>query len=121
MHAGNTGRSHDTSCPALRCDASPNEFCYASTVCRAAIRILHKTEGARQGRPEVPGKTPNGLSTDLYPIGSTIEVFPFVGEYTEAGNLFLSASASDEYCSSLHMLLLCRPVWLFSHCHMAVF
>lgn len=47
---------------------------------RAAIRVLHKDKGARQGRPEVPGKTPNGLSTDLYPIGCTIEVFPFVGQ-----------------------------------------
>lgn len=73
----------------------PVQMSYASTVCRAAIRILRKTEGARQGRPEVPGKTPNGLSTDLYPIGSIIEVFPFVGEYIEVGNLFLSASASD--------------------------
>ena len=48
---------------------------------RAAIRVLHKDKGARQGCPEVPGKTPNGLSTDLYPIGCTIEVFPFIGEY----------------------------------------
>ena len=54
---------------------------------RAAIRVLHKDKGACQGRPEVPGKTPNGLSTDLYPMGGTIEVFPFVGEHTEAGNL----------------------------------
>lgn len=47
---------------------------------RAAIRVLHKTKDAHQGRPEVPGKTPNGLSIDLYPIGSTIEVSPFVGQ-----------------------------------------
>lgn len=47
---------------------------------RAAIRVLHKDKGARQGRPEVPGKTPNGLSIDLYPIGSTLEVFPFIGQ-----------------------------------------
>ena len=60
-----------------------------------AIRVLHKTEGAHQGRPEMPGKTPNGLSTDLYPVGSTIEVFPFVGERTKAGNLGLSGSACD--------------------------
>ena len=72
-----------------------NEFCYASTACRAAIRVLHMTKGAHQGRPVVPGKTPNGLSTDLYPIGSTIEVSPFVGEHTEAGNLVLSGSACD--------------------------
>lgn len=54
---------------------------------RAAIRVLHKDKGARQARPAVPGKTPNGLSTDLYPIGCTIEVFPFIGEHIEAGNL----------------------------------
>lgn len=53
------------------------------------------TKGAHQGRPVVSGKTPNGLSTDLYPIGSTIEVSPFVGEHTEAGSLVLSGSACD--------------------------
>lgn len=47
---------------------------------RAAIRVLYNTKGAHQGRPEVPGKTPNGLSTELYPVGSTIEIFPFVGQ-----------------------------------------
>ena len=95
MHAGNTGHSHSISCPALSCTASPNEFYYASVVCRAAIRVLHKTTGAHQGHPQVLGKTPNGLSTDLYPIGSTIEISPFVGEQPEAGNLVLSGSACD--------------------------
>ena len=56
---------------------------------RAAIRVLHKDKGARQGRPEVPGKTPNGLSIDLYPIGSTIQVFPYIGQHIEIGNLVL--------------------------------
>ena len=95
-------------------------FDESSTVCRAAIRVLHKIQGAHQGCPEVPGKTPNGLSIDLYPVSSTIDVAPFVGEHTEAGNLVLSESACDQYCSSSQMLLLCRLVWLFSGCHMVV-
>ncbi|KAL3160388.1 hypothetical protein ABBQ32_010713 [Trebouxia sp. C0010 RCD-2024] len=36
---------------------------------RAAIQVLHNTKDAHQGPPEVPGKTPNGLSTVLFPAG----------------------------------------------------
>ena len=82
--------------PALSCHASSNQFCYANTACRAAIRVLHKTNSAHQARPEVPGKTPNGLSTALYPVGSIIEVSPFVGEHHEAGNLVVFASGCDQ-------------------------
>lgn len=84
---------------------------------RAAIQVLHKDKGARQGRPEVPGKTPNGLSTDVYPIGCTIEIFPFVGEHIEAGNLVLfdlPAVDIDAYGFSSHGLLLRRPICLSS-------
>ncbi|KAL3151213.1 hypothetical protein ABBQ38_013054 [Trebouxia sp. C0009 RCD-2024] len=47
---------------------------------RAAIRVLHNSKDAHQAPPEVPGKTPDGLSTELFPVGSTVEVFPFVGQ-----------------------------------------
>ena len=87
-HAGNTGHPHDMDHLLLRA-VTPirTSSTMQRIVRRAAIRVLHKDKGARQGRLEVPGKTPNGLSTDLYPIGCTIEVFPFVSEHIEASNL----------------------------------
>lgn len=53
----------------------------ASCVFRAAVRVLQfGGDIASQSRPEVPAKTPDGLSTSLFPVGCTIEVFPYVGE-----------------------------------------
>ncbi len=54
---------------------------WSSCVFRAAVRVLQiEGDRASQSRPEVPAKTPDGLSISLFPVGCTIEVFPFVGE-----------------------------------------
>ena len=97
---------------------------FAWCLCRAAIRVLqHEKKGVRQS-PQVPGKTPNGLSIDLFPTGSTIEVFPFVGECSvQLWVLFKLAICLTSVCSrqsNWYTMLLCRPVWLLFVCDMAV-
>ena len=47
------------------------------------MRVLQvQGETAFHSQPEVPAKTvPDGLSISLFPVGCTIEVFPYVSEY----------------------------------------
>ncbi len=51
-------------------------------VLRAAVKVLQaQGQTTFHSQPELPGTTPDGLLTSLFPIGCTVEVLPYVGQY----------------------------------------